>query len=75
MSHPEQYDVVVLGSGAHGKLLSWTLANGSPACGPRRPIRGDAPALCRRAQPKHRRHRSRKGGRRDGRAGVPTPFD
>jgi pyruvate/2-oxoglutarate dehydrogenase complex dihydrolipoamide dehydrogenase (E3) component len=26
MSHPEQYDVVVLGSGAAGKLLAWTLA-------------------------------------------------
>jgi pyruvate/2-oxoglutarate dehydrogenase complex dihydrolipoamide dehydrogenase (E3) component len=27
MSHPEQYDVVVLGSGAAGKLLAWTLAS------------------------------------------------
>ena len=27
MSHPEEYDVVVLGSGAPGKLLSWTLAS------------------------------------------------
>src|SRR5262245_20916800 len=26
MSHPEEYDVVVLGSGAPGKLLAWTLA-------------------------------------------------
>src|SRR5208337_5135846 len=26
MSHPEEYDVVVLGSGAAGKLLAWTLA-------------------------------------------------
>ena len=26
MSHPEDYDVVVLGSGAAGKLLAWTLA-------------------------------------------------
>jgi pyruvate/2-oxoglutarate dehydrogenase complex dihydrolipoamide dehydrogenase (E3) component len=26
MAHPEEYDVVVLGSGAGGKLLSWTLA-------------------------------------------------
>jgi pyruvate/2-oxoglutarate dehydrogenase complex dihydrolipoamide dehydrogenase (E3) component len=25
MSHPEEYDVVVLGSGAGGKLLAWTL--------------------------------------------------
>src|SRR5262249_8529545 len=27
MSHPEEYDVVVLGSGAPGKLLSWSLAS------------------------------------------------
>ena len=27
MSDPEQYDVVVLGSGAGGKLLAWTLAS------------------------------------------------
>ena len=27
MAHPEEYDVVVLGSGAPGKLLSWTLAS------------------------------------------------
>jgi pyruvate/2-oxoglutarate dehydrogenase complex dihydrolipoamide dehydrogenase (E3) component len=27
MSHPEEYDVVVLGSGAGGKLLAWTLAS------------------------------------------------
>ena len=27
MSKPEEYDVVVLGSGAGGKLLSWTLAS------------------------------------------------
>jgi pyruvate/2-oxoglutarate dehydrogenase complex dihydrolipoamide dehydrogenase (E3) component len=27
MSNPEEYDVVVLGSGAGGKLLSWTLAS------------------------------------------------
>ncbi len=27
MSHPEDYDVVVLGSGAAGKLLAWTLAS------------------------------------------------
>ena len=27
MSHPEEYDVVVLGSGAAGKLLAWTLAS------------------------------------------------
>src|SRR5437764_5596231 len=27
MSHPEEYDVVVLGSGAPGKLLAWTLAS------------------------------------------------
>src|SRR4051812_38105047 len=27
MSQPEQYDVVVLGSGAPGKLLAWTLAS------------------------------------------------
>ena len=27
MSHPEQYDVVILGSGAAGKLLAWTLAS------------------------------------------------
>ena len=26
MSHPEEYDVVVLGSGAACKLLAWTLA-------------------------------------------------
>ena len=26
MAHPEEYDVVVLGSGAPGKLLAWTLA-------------------------------------------------
>jgi hypothetical protein len=25
MSQPEQYDVVILGSGAPGKLLSWSL--------------------------------------------------
>jgi pyruvate/2-oxoglutarate dehydrogenase complex dihydrolipoamide dehydrogenase (E3) component len=29
MSKPEEYDVVVLGSGAGGKLLSWTLASQS----------------------------------------------
>jgi pyruvate/2-oxoglutarate dehydrogenase complex dihydrolipoamide dehydrogenase (E3) component len=27
MSHPEEYDFVVLGSGAPGKLLTWTLAS------------------------------------------------
>jgi len=27
MSHPEEYDVVVLGSGAPGKRLAWTLAS------------------------------------------------
>ena len=27
MSHPEEYDVVVLGSGAPGKLIAWTLAS------------------------------------------------
>src|SRR3954467_14040994 len=27
MSRPEEYDVVVLGSGAPGKLLAWTLAS------------------------------------------------
>ena len=27
MSHPEEYDVLVLGSGAAGKLLAWTLAS------------------------------------------------
>jgi pyruvate/2-oxoglutarate dehydrogenase complex dihydrolipoamide dehydrogenase (E3) component len=27
MSQPEQYDVVILGSGASGKLLSWSLAS------------------------------------------------
>ena len=27
MSHPEEYDVVILGSGAPGKLLAWTLAS------------------------------------------------
>ena len=27
MSQPEQYDVVILGSGAPGKLLSWSLAS------------------------------------------------
>jgi pyruvate/2-oxoglutarate dehydrogenase complex dihydrolipoamide dehydrogenase (E3) component len=27
MAHPEDYDVVVLGSGAPGKLLAWTLAS------------------------------------------------
>src|SRR5262249_26592650 len=27
MSHPEEYDVVVLGSGAAGKVLAWTLAS------------------------------------------------
>lgn len=27
MSHPEEYDVVVLGSGVAGKLLAWTLAS------------------------------------------------
>ena len=27
MSHPEQYAVVILGSGAAGKLLAWTLAS------------------------------------------------
>src|SRR3954467_13084825 len=27
MSHPEEYDVVVLGSGAPGKLLAWALAS------------------------------------------------
>jgi pyruvate/2-oxoglutarate dehydrogenase complex dihydrolipoamide dehydrogenase (E3) component len=27
MSHPEEYDLVVLGSGAGGKLISWTLAS------------------------------------------------
>src|SRR6476620_10528621 len=27
MSHPENYDVVILGSGAPGKLLAWTLAS------------------------------------------------
>jgi pyruvate/2-oxoglutarate dehydrogenase complex dihydrolipoamide dehydrogenase (E3) component len=27
MPHPEEYDVVVLGSGAPGKLLAWTLAS------------------------------------------------
>jgi pyruvate/2-oxoglutarate dehydrogenase complex dihydrolipoamide dehydrogenase (E3) component len=27
MSHPEEYDLVVLGSGAAGKLLAWTLAS------------------------------------------------
>ena len=27
MSRPEEYDVVVLGSGAAGKLLAWTLAS------------------------------------------------
>src|SRR6516225_1669030 len=27
MSHPEEYDVVVLGSGAAGKLLAWALAS------------------------------------------------
>jgi pyruvate/2-oxoglutarate dehydrogenase complex dihydrolipoamide dehydrogenase (E3) component len=27
MSHPEEYDVVILGSGAAGKLLAWTLAS------------------------------------------------
>jgi pyruvate/2-oxoglutarate dehydrogenase complex dihydrolipoamide dehydrogenase (E3) component len=26
MTHPEEYDVVILGSGAAGKLLAWTLA-------------------------------------------------
>ncbi len=26
MSHPEEYDVVVLGSGEAGKYLAWTLA-------------------------------------------------
>ena len=26
MSHPEEYEVVILGSGAPGKLLAWTLA-------------------------------------------------
>jgi ribulose 1,5-bisphosphate synthetase/thiazole synthase len=25
-SHPEEYDLLVLGSGAAGKLISWTLA-------------------------------------------------
>jgi pyruvate/2-oxoglutarate dehydrogenase complex dihydrolipoamide dehydrogenase (E3) component len=27
MSHPEDYDLVVLGSGAPGKLIAWTLAS------------------------------------------------
>ena len=27
MAHPEEYDVVVLGSGAAGKLLAWSLAS------------------------------------------------
>jgi choline dehydrogenase-like flavoprotein len=27
VTHPEKYDVVVLGSGAPGKLLAWTLAS------------------------------------------------
>ena len=27
MSHPEEYDVIVLGSGAPGKLLAWTLGS------------------------------------------------
>ena len=27
MQHPEEYDVVVLGSGAAGKLIAWTLAS------------------------------------------------
>src|SRR6266436_4416565 len=27
MAHPDEYDVVVLGSGAGGKLLAWTLAS------------------------------------------------
>ena len=27
MPHPEEYDVVVLGSGAPGKLIAWTLAS------------------------------------------------
>jgi pyruvate/2-oxoglutarate dehydrogenase complex dihydrolipoamide dehydrogenase (E3) component len=27
MQHPEEYDVVVLGSGAPGKLIAWTLAS------------------------------------------------
>lgn len=26
MAHPEEYDIVILGSGAPGKLLAWTLA-------------------------------------------------
>ena len=27
MSNPEEYDFVILGSGAAGKLLAWTLAS------------------------------------------------
>src|SRR4029453_17239181 len=27
MSHPEEYDLVVLGSGAGGKLIAWSLAS------------------------------------------------
>jgi pyruvate/2-oxoglutarate dehydrogenase complex dihydrolipoamide dehydrogenase (E3) component len=47
MSQPEQYDVVVLGSGVAGKLLAWTLASQGKrtAVGERRYVGGSCPNI------------------------------
>jgi pyruvate/2-oxoglutarate dehydrogenase complex dihydrolipoamide dehydrogenase (E3) component len=47
MSNPEEYDVVVLGSGAAGKLLSWTMASQGKRCAviERRYIGGSCPNI------------------------------
>jgi len=45
LSHPEEYDVVVLGSGAPGKLLAWTAGLAGEAPG------GDRATVCRRVLP------------------------
>src|SRR6476646_6886095 len=47
MTQPEQYDVLILGSGAPGKLLSWSLASQGKKTGvvERRYVGGSCPNI------------------------------
>ncbi len=71
MSAADEYDVVILGSGAPGKLLAWTLASQGKRTG------GHRAAVCRRVVPQHRlppeqERDPRRQGRRAISAGAPS---